>query len=113
MLIAVIFSSCASTNLVYLSVLEPAPVSIPRDIKTVAVINRTDVAKQNKVIDAIDKVLTLEGPELDKAGAEASVTGLTDELSKNDRFTAVRVPAGRFTAMLPWAFFRRRCHGMR
>ncbi len=93
LLLFVIFCSCRSTNLVYLSVLEPAPVTIPQDIKTVAVVNRTAVAKQNKVIDAIDKVMNMEGPNLDKEGAEASVNGLTDELSRNNRFTAIKLPA--------------------
>jgi hypothetical protein len=117
-LVAVVFSSCASTNLVYLSVLEPAPVTVPQDIKTVVVINRSEPSKQNKVIDAIDKVLTMEGPELDKAGAEASVRGLTDELSKNDRFVAVNVPVnhyatnaapGTFPTPLSWSEVEKIC----
>ena len=115
---AVVFCSCRSTNLVYLSVQEPAPVSLPSDIKTVAVINRSAVTKQNKVIDAIDKVMTMEGPDLDKAGAEASVNGLTDELSRNDRFTAIKLPAalvtnsaapGFFPAPLSWSEVEKIC----
>jgi hypothetical protein len=83
--------SCASTNLVYLSVQEPAPVSLPQDIKSIAVVNRSLPSKQNKVLDAIDKVMTMEGPGLDAAGADASITGLYDELWKNNRFTAVKI----------------------
>ncbi|MEO6314753.1 MAG: DUF6340 family protein [Chitinophagaceae bacterium] len=110
-LAAITFSACSSTNLVSLSVLEPAPVSLPADIKTVAVINRSAVNKQNKVIDAIDKIMTLEGPALDKAGAEASVNGLTDELQRNGRFTAIKIPVlpvennaapGSFPSPLAW-----------
>jgi hypothetical protein len=89
-LLLVILCSCRSTNLVYLSVLEPAPVSLPQNIKTVAVINRSQAGKQNKVIDAVDKIMTLEGPGLDKAGAEASISGLTDELWKNNRFAGIK-----------------------
>lgn len=105
MLAAVVCCSCRSTNLVYLSVQEPAPVSIPADIKTVAVINRSAVTKQNKVLDAIDKVMTMEGPELDAAGAEASMNGLTDELAANNRFTAVKDPGKIYSANAAPGFF--------
>ena len=105
LLAAVIFSSCRSTNLVYLSVLEPAPVTISPDIKTVAVINRSAVSKQNNIADVIDKVMTMEGPDLDKAGAEASVNGLTDELARNNRFTAIRSSATHFSGNAAPGFF--------
>ena len=117
-LAGVVFCSCSSTNLVYLSVQEPAPVSLPSDIKTVVVINRSAVTKENKIIDAIDKVMTMEGPELDKAGAEASVNGLTDELSRNDRFTAIKLPGipvansaapSFFPAPLSWSEVEKIC----
>lgn len=117
-LAGIIFCSCRSTNLVYLSVLEPAPVSLPPDIKTVAVVNRSAVNKQNKVSDAIDKVMTMEGPDLDKAGAEASVNGLTGELLRNGRFSAIKVPdepvlnnaaPGSFPAPLTWSAVEKIC----
>jgi len=105
LLVAVLFSSCRSTNLVYISVLEPAPVTIPQDIKTVAVINRSAVSSRNKVLDAIDKVMTMEGPELDAAGAEASINGLTDALAANNRFTAVKLPSVKYAANAAPGFF--------
>ncbi|GAC1448321.1 MAG: hypothetical protein NVSMB7_09690 [Chitinophagaceae bacterium] len=73
-----------------ISVLEPAPVTILQHIKTVAIVNRSNASRQARVIDAIDKVLSLEGPSLDKKGALATVNGLADELLKNNRFTVVR-----------------------
>ena len=102
----VILCSCRSTNLVYLSVLQPAPVSLPQNIKTVAVINRSQASKQNKIIDAVDKIMTMEGPNLDKAGAEASINGLTDELWKNNRFAGVKyIPdAGTSNGAAPGSF---------
>lgn len=102
---AVLLCSCRSTNLVYLSVQEPAPVTISPDIKTVAVINRSQAAASNKVFDAIDKVMTMEGPELDAAGAAASITGLYDELAANNRFTAVKVPLQQYAASTAPGFF--------
>ncbi|HRQ51528.1 MAG TPA: DUF6340 family protein, partial [Agriterribacter sp.] len=89
-LISVSLSSCASTELVRLSVLEPAPVTLPGYIKNIGVINRSEVAEQNKVVDAVDKIFSLEGRDLDKEGAQASIAGLENELIKNNRFTGVR-----------------------
>ncbi|HRN58486.1 MAG TPA: DUF6340 family protein, partial [Agriterribacter sp.] len=102
---------CASTELVRLSVLEPPPVTLPSHIKNVGVINRSEVAQQNKVVDVVDKVFSLEGKDLDKEGAQASIAGLENELLKNNRFAAVKtiddagltspVP-GIFPAPLTW-----------
>ncbi|MBC7902213.1 MAG: hypothetical protein H7Y27_02275 [Gemmatimonadaceae bacterium] len=82
-------SSCSSTQLVHISVLEPAAVTIPKDVKNVAVLNRSIPGKQNKVIDAVDKIFTLEGPNLDREGGIAGINGLMDELLKNKRFEFV------------------------
>lgn len=59
-------------------------------------------SKSNKVIDAVDKVLSLEGKNLDKDGAQASIEGLTDELQKNGKFNEVKAlrPAGLKTVGL-------------
>lgn len=118
LLAGVVFSSCSTTSLVYLSVQEPAPVSLSSDIKSVAVLNRSQVSKQNKVIDAIDKVMTMEGPNLDAAGAEASIMGLTDELWKNNRFAEIKTiktpetnnaAPGFFPAPLSWDAVEKIC----
>lgn len=90
-LMALIFCSCRSTELIHLSVLKPAPVTLPPYIKTVGVVNRSLPSDKNKAIDAIDKVFSLEGVNLDKEGAKASISGLTDELRKNDRFAEVKL----------------------
>src|SRR5690242_15615195 len=88
---AVVFSSCASTETMHLSVLEPAPVSLPAYIKNVAVVNRTRVAQKSKVYDAIDKVVTLEGVKTDQEAAQETIDGLTDELQKNSRFDEIKL----------------------
>lgn len=74
-----------------LSVLEPAPVTISPDVKKVAVINRSLPDTKVKVLDAIEKVFSLEGANLDKEGAEATVFSLTNELRLSKRFTEVKL----------------------
>ncbi len=81
--------SCKTQQL-YLNITEPAPVTVPASIKSVGVIDRTAPTENTKKADAIEKVVTLESSELDKAGIEESIKGLADELLTNDRFNEVK-----------------------
>lgn len=82
-------TSC-KTNQLYINVMEPAPVTIPEHIKKVAVIDRSAPTEESKPVDVADKVLSLEGANLDREGASESVRGLADELLSTGRFTEVK-----------------------
>ncbi len=82
--------SC-KTNELYLNVVEPAPVMIPSDVVNVGIINRYLPTDETKVLDAIDKTLSLEGKNLDKDGAAESINGLREELSANNRFNEIKI----------------------
>ena len=109
--------SCSSTNLMSLSVMEPAPVSIPSNIKSVTLANRTRVTSESQTIDAIHKALSLESNDLQETGAKASLRGLSDELMKNNRFTEIKslnrelktFGAGVFPSALQWDSVERIC----
>ena len=104
-LISVGLYSCASTELVRLSVLEPAPVTLPAHIKNIGVVNRSEITPQNKAVDVVDKVFSLEGKDLDKEGARASITGLENELTKNNRFTEIKnIDDAHLTSIIPGVF---------
>jgi hypothetical protein len=81
--------SCKTQEL-WLNVVEPAPVTLSKDIKSVGVINRSMPTDETKILDVIDKALTLEGVNLDKDGSEQAILGLSDELLNNQRFTEVK-----------------------
>ena len=87
--LAGIIMSC-KTNELYLDVVEPAPVTIPSDVKNAGVINRSMPTNETKSVDDISKVLTLEGVNLDKDGAQVCIRGLADELLNNNRFKEVK-----------------------
>jgi hypothetical protein len=97
--------------------MEPAPVSIPSNIKSVVVVNRSRASDATQTIDAIHKVLSLESTELQTAGADASMHGLTDELMKNNRFAEVKpfnrelksFGAGVFPSALQWDSVEKIC----
>src|SRR3989337_2951914 len=80
--LAFAFSAC-KTDLVYMNIKEPAPVTMPAYIETVGVINRSLASEETRKINVLDEVLSAEGPELDKEGAKESITGLKDQLIAN------------------------------
>lgn len=97
LLISVLFFSSCSKNNLTMSVIEPAPVHVSGNVKSLGILNRSQPStSENKTLDDIEKVLTAEGRNLDKHGAESTITGLKDELEYGDRFPVVKIldPAG-------------------
>jgi hypothetical protein len=86
---AAILTSC-KTNELFITVTQPAPVTLPSGIKKIGIINRSIPTEETEVVDALDKILTLEGADLDRDGAWESIGGLNDELNANQRFSEVR-----------------------
>ncbi|HEY0667083.1 MAG TPA: DUF6340 family protein, partial [Sphingobacteriaceae bacterium] len=86
-----VISSCSSTRWMSLSVQEPAPVTLSPHVKNIAVINRSIPDQKAKPLDIIDKVITLEGANLDKAGSEATSESLVNELEASRRFAEVKL----------------------
>lgn len=82
--------SCKTQQL-YLNVVEPAPVTLSQNIKKIGIINRTTPSDATKVLDVIDKTLSLEGKELDIEGTKESIRGVTDELLSNSRFDEIKL----------------------
>jgi hypothetical protein len=89
-MVVMIFSSC-KTNELYINVLQPAPVTLPSGVKKVGIINRSIPTDETKLVDALEKTLSLEGANLDRDGAWESIGGLTEELKNNERFSEVRL----------------------
>jgi hypothetical protein len=112
-----LLSSCKMQQL-YLNVVEPAPVTLPPGLKTAGVIDRSAPTEEVKAADVLDKVLSLEGANLDKEGAKACMEGLTNELKGNPRFESVSIlPAslspvafsGIFPPPLSWDEIEKTC----
>ena len=73
-IIAFLATSC-KMNQLYLTVLEPAPVTISPNIKSVGVINRSMPTDETKALDVLDKAFSLEGVNLDKDGVSRPEIG--------------------------------------
>jgi len=102
-----------------LSVQEPSPVTLSPNVKRIAVINRSyPDQKGSKVLDAVDKIFTLEGANLDKHGSEATIAALIAELSVSGRFDEVKESPisgngnnnpGGYASMLGWPAVEKIC----
>jgi hypothetical protein len=88
--LAVVAITSCKTQQLYLTITQPAPVTIPTYIKSVGVIDRTTPTEATKNLDNLDKVLSLEGSDLDSVGKRGGLEGLSDELLSNGRFTEVK-----------------------
>ncbi|MDF4203237.1 DUF6340 family protein [Maribacter sp. SA7] len=83
--------ACSSTNRMTMGITQPAQVAIPNDVASVGIVDRSSASENNKVLDDIDKILSLEGLNLDKEGAKNAVSGLKYELERGNRFDAVKI----------------------
>jgi hypothetical protein len=89
LIVAIALNAC-KVNQLYLTVVEPAPVTLSKEIKTPGVINRSIPTDETKGLDVIERILTLEGADLDRDGAQQCILGLSEELLNNRRFEAVK-----------------------
>lgn len=89
---AILFlASCASTNELTIGVTRPAPVFLSNDIQHVGIVNRSLPSDKNRTLDEIDKILTAEGKNLDKEGAQHALHGLKEKLATAERFESVKL----------------------
>lgn len=116
--IIIVCYSCSSTNLMSLSVTEPALVSLPPAAKTAVVVNRSRAADDSRTVDAIHRTINVESKQLMAEGSAASVTGLTDALISSNRFASVKAlndldlrsyGTGEFPVTMSWDTVDRIC----
>lgn len=112
------FFSCSSTNRLTMRVTQPAQIFIAPDVYRIGIINRSVASEKNKTLDKIDKILSLEGLNLDKEGAEHAIIGLSDELGLGNRFEQVKIIEGQqefekglgvFPSALSWESIEKLC----
>jgi hypothetical protein len=121
-LVAWVFGSmmfgCSSMNSLTIPVTEPAPVFLPSSIQSVGIIDRSLPSQENTKMDQVDKILSVEGANLDKEAAQRAVTGLQDELAMSERFSEVKAIEGEeirnpgmgvFPSALSWETVARIC----
>jgi len=81
--------SCKTSNLI-LTVMEPAVITVPTKIQTVAIINRSLPEKENKLFNFLEGLFTNEGIFVDKASSEACINGAVNQLRSLPRYKEVK-----------------------
>src|SRR5690349_7091876 len=77
------FNAC-KTNLVYISVLVPAPVSVSASAKTAGIINRS-IPPENNAQSNVHHVLSGQTIAMMKDGSAEAIRGVKDALIENER----------------------------
>lgn len=110
--------SCSATNNLTMGATEPAIVHLPESIKRIGIINRSLPSEGNQKIDKIDRILSAEGINLDKKGAEAAIIALSEELYRTGKFEEIvildsimeiRKGLNVFPATLSWETIEKLC----
>lgn len=109
--------SCSSgRRMVSLNTMRPADITVPASVKSVLLLDRTQVNKR-KLLDIVEGVLTGEMPGEDKAATQALMQAFREKLGSTVRFTT-KVAAERldgnslstaFPKQIPWATIRSLC----
>jgi hypothetical protein len=89
LVLIVTFTSC-KTNLVYINVINPAPVTISNSTKNVGIIARTTPSSDNKTLNAIHQNVNGETLKLIQESTAESIRGLNDALTQNKRFDIIK-----------------------
>mgnify|MGYP003624384237 FL=1 len=116
--IAILVSACSATNKMTMGVTNPAKIFLSSDVKNVGIINRSMPSKGNSTLDKIDQVLSAEGLNLDKKGAEAAISSFAselgmiknfDEIKRIDNIEEVKSGLAVLPATLSWDIIEQLC----
>lgn len=84
-------SACSPTNSLTIPIINPAPVYVPNQIQRIGIINRSESSDTNSTADAIEKILSFEGKNMDQEGAQTAIKGLLGNLQGRNRFEVIKV----------------------
>lgn len=113
-----LISACSSTNRMTIGVTEPARIFLSSEIRNIGIINRSEPAKRNAGLDRIDQLLSAEGFNLDKKGADAAISAFSsqakmiknfDEIIVIEPTEAVKSGLGVLPATLSWEIIEQLC----
>ncbi len=88
------FSSCKT--IVSYSALRPADVNLPKDIKTIVLLNRYKANRQNAWMNIVEGIFTGEMLFVDKRGVEQALAGLQGRLQNGPKYNII-IASEQFT----------------
>jgi hypothetical protein len=87
LLIILVLFSC-KTSVSY-SGLRPADVNLPKDIKTIVLLNRYKASRQNAWMNIVEGIFTGEMLFVDKRGVEQALSGLQSRLQNGPKYNII------------------------
>lgn len=117
LLLVVTITSC-KTNLVYISVLHPAPVSIRGSAKTAGLLNRAIPDPTNAKLNELHNALGANTKAITQEGSAQTIDGLKNALIEQNRFSQLKIVSsptyyaslvGSFSPPLAWEEVRKIC----
>ena len=85
------FVGCGSTKEIVLQTLEPSPVHISQKIKRIGIVNRSILPELEEDEIGLNRMVAAEEQWLSEKGRNAALTGLFNELLKDNRFETVKI----------------------
>lgn len=92
-LAATMFLLSCKTVQISIQVLKPAQITLPADIKTVALVNRSLPDKKDRLRNVIEGALSGEALFADRLGSEECLKGVVEGLSESPRLKGI-IPGG-------------------
>ncbi len=89
--LATTLTSCSVTKDYTLSALEPASVDLASTITKIGIINESNTSQKSEYHTRIEQILSAKDHQLEKDGIDAAISGLFDELVKDQRFDTVQL----------------------
>ncbi|MBE0676521.1 MAG: hypothetical protein IH591_17840 [Bacteroidales bacterium] len=82
----VTLSGCGAAKMNF-NVLTPAPINVPQDIQTIAIIDRS--LPETTDLNRLESILTMEGPKADRAARQQVMEGLKFSLNSSTRYNVI------------------------
>ncbi len=111
LVLSLALTSCGAKKSVSTEIMQPPIVSLHPSVQKIGILNRSIPSEKNAGLDDVDKILSIEGANLDAEGALQAIVALQNELSKNQKFTDITTinsttisnpGGGVFPAALSW-----------
>ncbi len=87
----VLIVGCGSTKEIVIHTMEPSPVHISQKIRRIGIVNRSELQKAEEDKTGLNRMVAAEEQWLLKQGRNAALTGLFNELLKDNRFETIKI----------------------
>lgn len=81
-----LLTGCGASRISF-NVLTPAPITVPKDIQTIAIIDRS--LPENTDLNRLESILTMEGPKQDRLARQNVMEGLKLSLNSATRYNVI------------------------